>query len=91
MEMDLVKVLAEGGPLLTALILILYWNRKEAKERIERERTDAERLLAKEEERHEESRMDKTILINALSKNTQILTELTTLVKRLNGRGQNGR
>ena len=73
MEVDLVRLLAESGALVAAIVLMFYWLRRDAKER-----------LNKEEERHEESRMDKTILINALTRNTQVLSELTTLVKRMN-------
>jgi hypothetical protein len=69
--MDLIEfitALAEQSIALVLAIVVIYWNRKDAKEHTARERDD------------------KLLLVKVLQENTQILTELKTLVQRLNGK-----
>jgi hypothetical protein len=69
--MDLIEfitALAEQSIALVLAIVVIYWNRKDAKEYAARERDD------------------KLLLVRVLQENTQVLTELKTLVQRLNGK-----
>jgi len=65
---DLITALAEQSIALVLAMVVIYWNRKDAKEHTARERDD------------------KLLLVKVLQENTQILTELKTLVQRLNGK-----
>lgn len=75
MDAELVKLLIDSSALTIALVLILYWNRRDARER-----------EARVEERLREEREDKLLMIATLQHNTEVLSELIVIVRDLNGK-----
>ena len=75
MESTLLTAAAQLGVAPFLALIIFYWYRQDTKES----------LVAKERN-VEREREDKIYLLEALERNTQVLTELTTLVKKLNGK-----
>ena len=72
---DIIKALADSSLGLLIAIIVIYWNRKDSKDHIERARAQTA-----------QEREDKILLINTLQENSKILAELKTLVQRLNGK-----
>jgi hypothetical protein len=66
---EIIKAAADNSIALVLALVVIYWNRKDAKEHISQERED------------------KLLMVKTLQENTAILTELKTLVRRLNGKG----
>jgi len=81
MNLDIIQLLADSGVALLVTVVLLYWNRMDAKDRLEEMRQQLER----EREQAIQERQDKVLMIDALHNNTQVLTELTVLLKRRNG------
>ena len=75
METDLLKLLVDSGALTVAVILMLYWRKQETHAR---EQRDLERLQGERE--------DKLLMISTLQHNTEVLSEMVTLVRQLNGK-----
>ena len=74
--LEILSSLADAGLGLLIAVIVIYWNRIDAKERI-----------AEAKEHFQQEREDKLLLIETLQKNTQVLAEIKILVERLNGKG----
>ena len=87
MDVALIRSIAELGlgPLIA--IIIIYWNRVDAKEREARQRKESEARIQEVKDRSDQERGDKLLLINALCDNTQALAELKVLLQKMNGKG----
>jgi hypothetical protein len=82
MNLDIIQLLADSGVALLVTIVLLYWNRMDAKDRLE----EMKQLVERERCQADQERADKLLMIETLQHNTEVLSELLTMVKRLNGK-----
>lgn len=75
MESSILQAAAQLGIAPFLALIIFYWYRQDMKDE-----------MANRDRRLEKEREDKIYLLETLERNTQALTELTILVKKLNGK-----
>lgn len=80
--LEILSNLSDAGLGLLIAVLVIYWNRIDAKEQV----AEAEKRVVEAKEQSQQEREDKLLLIDSLQKNTRVLAELKVLVERFNGK-----
>lgn len=86
MDITLIRSIAELGlgPLIA--IIIIYWNRTDAREREARQQKESDARVQEAKSRAAQERDDKILLINTMRDVTEALTELKVFLQEKNGK-----
>lgn len=78
---EILKVAVNGGVGLVLAILVLRWQREDGKERA----AACKECCERERSAREDERADKLLMVDALQRNTQALTEVVEAVRSIGG------
>ena len=88
MNFDIVQVLADSGLAFLVTVVLIYWNRMDAKDRATEIHQDAAREREAIERQAAREREDKLLLLRVFKENTEVLAELLVTVKSFNGKDE---
>lgn len=90
MPVSIFETVANLGIVPLMALILLYWYRTDAKEREETRKIEFEKQIQEEKDRSCQEREDKILMITTLREYIEVLTELRTLVKAMNGKSGKG-